>query len=275
MMNQRFLFAALFAWAFSLGGQLAAQAPAPAAPPAGQPAAVPQGPARGGRGGRGGYQPPAGPAPRLPWGKPDFNGVWSRPYTANIEQRGTTLPYTEWGKKEWENYHAEDGDYTGSCLPFGYVRSVNSPDPVHIMQSEKNLAFLWEQDSWYKVLNIDGTKALTKGVPTWFGDSVGHWDGDTLVIETSNFNGLTKLDTAGHPHSDQLKTTERYVRTDLGHIAYQLTIEDPKTYTKPIVSNRTFTLRPDWEVLEYSCEENNVGLVEGRIKVPKNVTGDK
>ena len=62
--------------------------------------------------------------------------------------------------------------------------------------------------------------------------------------------------------------TEKFTRTDAGHIAYQVTIDDPKTYTKPIISNRTFTLRTDWEVLEYSCEENNVGLYEGRIKVP-------
>jgi len=267
-MNPRVLITAIFASA--LAGPLTAQAPAPSTPPA-APAPQAQGPARGGRGG---YQPPAGPAPKLPWGKPDFNGVWQRPYTASIEPRGSTLPYTEWGKKQWDSYHAEDGDYTGSCLPFGYVRSTNSPDPVHIVQTEKTLAFLWEQNTWFKVLPIEG-KAPTKGVPTWFGDSVAHWDGDTLVIETSNFNGLTRLDTAGHPHSDQLKTTERYTRTDLGHIAYQLTMEDPKTYTKPIVSNRTFTLRPDWEVLEYSCDENNVGLVEGRIKVPNQNSGDK
>ena len=116
-MNTQVLITVLFASA--LAGQLAAQAPAPPTPPA---AAQPPGPARGGRGG---YQPPAGPAPRLPWGKPDFNGVWQRPYVANIEQRGTTLPYTEWGKKQWESYNPEQGDYTGSCLPFGHVRSIN------------------------------------------------------------------------------------------------------------------------------------------------------
>jgi hypothetical protein len=264
-MKMQVVITVLFASA--VAGQLAAQRPAPQVSPAPES----PGPARGGRGG---YQPPAGPAPRLPWGKPDFNGVWQRPYVANIEQRGSTLPYTEWGKKQWESYHAEQGDYTGACLPFGYVRSINSPDPVHIIQTEKNLAFLWEQNNWFKILPIEG-KAPTKGVPTWFGDSLAHWDGDTLVIETRDFNGLTRLDTSGHPHSDQLRTTERYTRTDLGHIAYQLTIEDPKTYTNPIVSNRTFTLRPDWEVLEYSCEENNVGLVEGRIKVPNQNSGDK
>lgn len=264
-MSQRLIIGALLAWvaATVTATQLAAQAP-PAAPPQ----------AAGGR--EGGYKPPTGPAPKLPWGKPDFNGVWQRPYVPSIERgAGGPLPYTDWGKQQWENYHAEEGDYTGACLPFGYARSINSPDPVHIMQTQTNLAFLFEQNTWFKVLPIDGSKSPTKGVPTWFGDSVGHWDGDTLVIETTNFNGLTKLDTNGHPHSDQLKLTERYTRTDAGHIAYQVTIEDPKTYTRPIVNNRTFTLRTDWEVLEYSCEENNVGLVEGRIKVPGQNNADK
>jgi hypothetical protein len=97
---------------------------------------------------------------------------------------------------------------------------------------------------------------------------VGSWDGDALVITTTNFNGFTRLDTNGHPHSDQMTLTERMTRTDLGHIAYQLTVNDPKTYTKPLVSNRNFTLRTDWEILEYSCEENNKGVIEGRIKIP-------
>ncbi len=178
----------------------------------------------------GGYKPPEGPAPITPWGKPDLNGVWQRPYTPDIERgNGGPLPYTEWGKKQWESYNPEEGDYTGACLPFGHVRAMNSPDPIQIMQTPTHLSFLYEQNSWFKVLPIDGRQQKPK-VPTWFGDSVGHWDGDTLVIDTTNFNGLTKLDTVGHPMSDQLKLTERLTRIDAGHMAYQLTIEDPKTY---------------------------------------------
>jgi len=226
------------------------------------------GPAKGGATG-GGYQPPQGPAPKTAWGTPDLNGVWQRPYVPDIERaiNAGPLPYTAWGKAQWESYNAEEGDYTGACLPFGHVRGINSPDPIQIMQTPTHLSFLYEQNSWFKVLPIDGRQPKKK-VPTWFGDSAGHWDGDTLVIETTNFNGLTRLDTNGHPHSDQMKLTERFTRTDAGHIAYRLTIDDPKTYTKPLVNDRTFTLRTDWEILEYSCEENNRGLVEGRIKVP-------
>jgi hypothetical protein len=243
------------------------------AQPQGAPGAA-KGKGKGGpgavKGKGGGYQPPEGPAPVTSWGKPDLNGVWARPYTPDMERSaGGTLPYTEWGKQMWDSYNPEeDGDYTGACLPFGHSRAMNSPDPIQIMQTPNHLAFLYEQNSWFKVFPIDGTQPKPK-VPTWFGDSVGRWDGDTLVVVTTNFNGFTRLDTNGHPHSNQLKLTETLQRTDAGHIAYEVTVEDPKTYTKPWKNTRTFTLRTDWEILEYSCEENNKGLIEGRIKVPE------
>jgi hypothetical protein len=219
--------------------------------------------------GRGGFQPPEGPAPKTAWGVLDLNGVWQRPYVPDIERaNGGPLPYTEWGKKAFDTYNAEEGDYTGSCLPFGHSRAMGSPDPIQIVLTPTSMAFLYEQNSWFKVFPIDGRPHNPKKVPTWFGDSIGHWEGDTMVVDTTNFNGFTRLDTNGHPHSNQLHMIEKFTRTDLGHIAYQVTYDDPKTYTKPIVQNRTFTLRPDWEIQEYSCEENNKGLIEGRIKVP-------
>lgn len=244
-------------------------------------AQAPQGaaPEKGGKGGKGkggppAYTPPEGPAPKNPWGKPDFNGVWARPYVADITRDGGAaqkgsgpLPYTDWGKQQWESYKPEqDGDYTGACLPFGLMRSVNSPDPMQIVQTDKTIAFLFEQNTWFKVVPIG--KPRGKKVPTWFGDSEANWDGDTLVIDTNNFNGLTRLDTNGHPHSNELHMIERYTRTDAGHAGYEVTVEDPKTFTRPWKNTRIFTLRTDWEVLEYSCEENNKGLIEGRIKVP-------
>jgi len=140
-------------------------------------------------GGRGGYQPPEGPAPKTPWGPLDLNGVWQRPYVPDIERaNGGPLPYTEWGKKQWESYNAEEGDYTGSCLPFGHSRAMGSPDPIQIMLTPTSMAFLYEQNSWFKVFPIDGRAHNPKKVPTWFGESVGHWDGDTMVVDTTNFN---------------------------------------------------------------------------------------
>jgi len=241
-------------------------------------------------------KPPEGPAPRLN-GKPDLSGLWQRPYvpdmtvttpdgktqvadsslpndpaTENMKGRNgqplpprKLLPFTEWGKTQWESYDAAKGDYTGSCLPFGLMRSMNSPDPIQIMQSDQYLSLLYEQNTWFKVFPLDGRKHRDI-VPTWFGDSVGHWEGDTLVVDTVNFNGKTRLDTTGHPHSDQIHIVERFQRADLGHIAYEVTVNDPKTFTRPWKNTRIFTLRPDWEIMEYSCEENNKDFLEGHIK---------
>jgi hypothetical protein len=245
-----------------------------AQPPAGGPGRG--GPARGGNRPPA-YQPPAGEAPKTSNGKPDFSGIWARPYVPDVTRDknvGGELPYTAWGKAQWDNYHPEkDGDYTGSCLPFGHMRAMGSPDPIEIVQTNTRFAILYEQNSWFKVFPIGGKHDPDK-VPTWFGDSISYWDGDTLVVDTTNFNGLTRLDTNGHPHSDQLHLIERYTRPDLGHIQYEVTVDDPKTYTKPWKNVRTFTLRTDWDIQEYSCEENNKGLVEGRIKVP-NYEGSK
>jgi len=236
--------------------------------------------------GRGGPKPPEGPAPKLN-GKPDLSGLWQRPYTPDmtatardgktqVADPGVTepdpskkgqkmLPFTAWGKQQWDAYDAAKGDYTGSCLPFGLMRSMNSPDPIQIMQSDQYVALLYEQNTWFKVIPIDGRPHRDQE-PTWFGDSVGHWEGDTLVVDTINFNGKTRLDTNGHPHSDQLHIIEKFTRTDLGHIAYEVTIDDPKTYTRPWKNTRIFNLRPDWQIMEYSCEENNKDFLEGHIK---------
>jgi hypothetical protein len=223
--------------------------------------------------GQRGPKPPEGPTPHLANGKPDFSGLWQRPYVPDMSKSSPAkdqigmpdLPFTEWGLAAWKSYDATNGDYTGACLPFGLMRSMNSPDPIQIMQSPTYLSLLYEQNTWFKVIPIDGRKHREQ-VATWFGDSVGKWDGDTLVVDTVNFNGRTRLDTIGHPHSDQLHTIERFTRTDLGHIAYEVTIDDPKTFTKPWKNTRIFTLRPDWEIMEYSCEENNKDFLEGHIK---------
>jgi hypothetical protein len=218
---------------------------------------------------------PTGPAPRTASGKPDFAGVWQTPRMADVTKdeaccKGVKdLPFTAWGKQQWESYDATSkGDYAGACLPFGLLRSVGGPHPVQIMQDEKYIAMLYEQNTWFHVTPIDGRPHGKDIEPTWFGDSVGHWEGDTLVIDTIAFNGRTRIDTIGHPHSDQMHTIEKFRRTDKGHIDYVITIDDPKTFTKPWDSVRRWTLHPEWEIMEYSCEENNKSLWEGRIKVP-------
>jgi hypothetical protein len=284
----------------------AGQGNAPAAG-AGQGGAAPAaGAQRGGGGGRGGggrgagqAAVPAGPVPRLPNGKPDLSGLWANPYTANMagrggasavdpvtrmpltwekqgepipESKGTQktfdLPYTDWGRAQWAKYDpVADGDYAGNCLPFGISRSVNSPHGVQIVQNNDAIAFLWEQNTWHTWVPTNGMKWPADLPRTWNGSSVGRWEGDTLIIETTNFNGYTRLDTTGHPHSKDLKYTQTFLRTDSNTIQHTVTIDDPKTYTKKWMNVRTWRLKPATDVLmEYSCEENNLGLLDGAIK---------
>jgi hypothetical protein len=216
---------------------------------------------------------PTGPAPRLKSGKPDMSGVWEHPYVsdftknANGQQGTPELPFSAVGLAKWKSYDAAQGDYTGNCLPFGLIRSVNAPYPIQIVQNDHDIAFLFEQNTWFHSVNTDGHAHPKDVEPTWHGSSVGSWDGDTLVIDTIGFNGKTRLDTIGHPLSDQLHVIERFKRVDAGHIEYVMTVDDPLFYTKPFSNTRTFTLRPDWQLLEYSCEENNRDVTAGHIKV--------
>jgi hypothetical protein len=174
------------------------------------------------------------------------------------------LPFTAWGLQDWSAYDAADGDYTGSCLPYGLTRSFNAPYPYQILQSDKLIAVLFELNTWHHVIPFE-EKHPAELEPTWFGHSIGRWDGDTLVVDTIGFNGYTRLDTIGHPHSAALHVTQTFTRTDAEHIAYSVTIDDPKTYTKPWKNTRVLTLLKT-PLLEYSCEENNKSLWEGRIK---------
>ena len=210
-----------------------------------------------------------GPPPRLPNGKPDFRGTWARPYTPDITKSfvnrdGTSnkgeavLPFTAWGQKQWDDYNpTKNGDYAGSCMPFGWIRSF-SPHPMQIVQNDEHIAFLFEQSTMFAVVPTDGRPHREGYPPTWFGDTVGKWDGDTLILEAVNFNGWAKLDTSGHPFSKDAKLTMTFKRPDLGHIQFTWVLDDPKTYTRPIKNERVFVLTPDVEVMEYSCMEGNI-----------------
>ncbi len=232
--------------------------------------------------------------PRRADGKPDLAGVWMPPYVPDMtvnrrDQRGyaespfspddtaqarqalyakskADLPFTASGLADWSSYDAATGDYTGSCFPFGLQRSVNAPYPFQIMQDEHQVALLFEINNWHHVIPI--TREFPKQMadnPIWYGYSIGRWDGDTFVVETRGFNGFTRLDTVGHPHSDALHLTQTFTRVDARTMAYTVTIDDPKTYTKTWTNERTFRLN-DGPLMEYSCEENNRSLWEGRIK---------
>jgi hypothetical protein len=204
-----------------------------------------------------------------------LNGVWQGPYVPDMTRTGRNqigepnLPFTPAGEKDWRSYDAANGDYTGACLPFGLSRSVNAPNPFQIIHSANSrdgyVAFLFEINNWFHLVPTDGRAFPQDLNPQWFGTSVGRWEGDTLVVETRGFNGWTRLDTIGHPHSDQLHLTQTFRRTDVDHIAYTVTVDDPVIYTKPWKNERVLT-RQKGELIEYSCEENNKDLREGHIK---------
>jgi hypothetical protein len=217
--------------------------------------------------------------PRTLDGRPDLNGIWDHPYVPDMEktfqnglmsQQGPgKLPFTPAAATAFQKYDPHlDGDYTGSCLPFGFLRSFNAPYPIQILQTPRFVGFLFEQNTWFHVVAMD-RKHPDKIEPTWFGDSIGRWDGDTLVIDTIGFNGQTRLDTVGHQHSDAMHVLQRIQRLDAQRLRMEITVEDLKTYTEPWKNTRVFALmKPGAELMEYSCEENNRDFTQGHIKRP-------
>ena len=222
---------------------------------------------------------PSGSIPKTADGKPSLSGVWEIPYVPDMSKNGRAapgatpaqigpgaLPFTAWGEQEFKNYDPSKFDYTAHCLPMGWTRQMNTPMPIEIMQEPNRIAILFEAWQTFKVIPTDGRDHPKNLDDTWMGNSVGRWEGDTLVIDTVGFNDKTRLDTIGHPHSDQMHVVEKLTRTDPMHIAYEVTVTDPKAYKEPFTNKRVFTLKPDWELMEYSCEENNKEVTEGHVK---------
>ncbi|HEY2842424.1 MAG TPA: hypothetical protein VGJ09_02195 [Bryobacteraceae bacterium] len=208
----------------------------------------------------------ATPIPRTHDGKPDLNGVWDIPYVQDMFRGAGDPPFTPTGAADYKAYNPADFDYTAHCLPMGLTRQMNTPMPLEIFQTSNKVAILFEAWDTWRIIPTDSRPHPKKLDPTWMGNSVGRWEGDTLVIDSTGFNDKTRLDTIGHPHSDSMHVIERFERADATHIAYEITVDDPVMYTKPIVNKRRFTLKPTWELMEYSCEENNKDVNEGHLK---------
>jgi hypothetical protein len=218
--------------------------------------------------------------PRLADGKPDFNGIWDRPRvpdltrheegcgsgapTKGCKQTGAgELPYTAWGREQMTGPRF---DYAGRCLPWGYTRAMGTAYPLEIIQTPKRLAYLFESNNVFHVIPTDGRNLPEQADPLWMGRSIGRYEGDTLVIETTGFNGQTWLDTAEHPSSDQLRVTERLRHIDADHLEYVVTFDDPKTYMKPFSNTRIWSrMKAGDELMEWWCMENNKDLLEGHL----------
>jgi hypothetical protein len=199
---------------------------------------------------------PAGPTPRTTDGKVDFSGVWDPGFSfANLGQ----VPLQAWAQKLYEERRAtlSKDDPEARCLPAGVPRI--SPFPQKFVQTPTLIVILDEGNVHsYRQLFLDGRGHPKDLEPLWMGDSIAHWEGDVLVIDTIGLNDKTWLNGQGVPHSDQLHVIERYTRPDLGHLNVEITLEDSKAFTKPHTFTRTYTLLPNWENHEYVCNEFNV-----------------
>lgn len=145
---------------------------------------------------------------------------------------------------------------SAKCLPQGIVRAdVLSYNPFKILQTPGVTAILYEADNTFRQVYTDGRKLPADPQPAWLGYSIGKWEGDTLVVDSAGFNDRSWLDAFGHPHSEALRIQERFRRRDFGHMDLQVSIDDPKMYTRPFTIKVTEVLIPDSDILEYVCEK--------------------
>jgi hypothetical protein len=204
------------------------------------------------------------PAPRTRDGKPDLSGIWEP--TANKYLRDIAIdlksdvPYQPWAKAVFEqridgSHSKEDPD--ANCLPQGVPKIDAAPAPWKIVQNPALIVVVYEAFNLWRQIFLDGRELKRDVNPTWMGYSTGKWDGDTLVVDTRGFNGKAWLDQLGRPSTDALHVIERFRRKDFGHMDIQITIDDPKAYTKPWTVNQEVHLLPDDELLEFICNENN------------------
>ena len=199
------------------------------------------------------------PAPRTPDGKPDLSGVWE-----HLNSRGTAyyldkidIPWQPWAEalfRERTGNNQKDNPES-RCLPRGLPKA-DAFDIHKIIQTPGVILVLYEYGTTFRQIFTDGRKLPKDPNPTWMGYSVGHWEGDTLVVESNGFNGKAWLSGQGNPTTDALHVIERIRRRDFGHMDIQLTINDPKAYTKPWMAELHPVLIPDTELMEFVCNEN-------------------
>ena len=218
----------------------------------------------------------AAPAP-----KRDISGVWlyqGGGGSEGIAPEKDMPPMTPWAKAR---YDAERPGYGSratpsgndpilQCDPAGFPRLMTFPTPFEFVQTPNRILQFFEREHAWRTIWTDG-RALPKDAdPTWYGYAIGHWEGDsTLVVESAGFNDKTWLGSTGYPHSDEMRVTERYQRVDHDTILYNITVDDPKAYTKPIVAPvRTMKLRPGVELAELPCVWSDENSFTRRIREP-------
>jgi hypothetical protein len=240
---------------------------------AAQQTSAPPGGGRGGRGGRGATQPAVAdpPAPRLPDGKVDFDGLWvGGGPVQDLEVQGRfkpgEIPLLPEARKLMESRRPED-DPHAYCMPHGPVRMT--PYPYRFVWDAANKGRLYivmeSSNRTFRQIFMDGRKHPPDPDPTWWGDSIGWWEGDTLVIDSVGFNGKWWFDRRGHPHTEKLHLIERWTRVNYKTLEREIIVEDPGAYSKTWSAKFTATLQPPQdELMEYICiENNNYGVAGG------------
>jgi len=225
-------------------------------------------------------------APRASDGKPDLSGVWQTepvppgesllgdesffvvpgddPRTFNkyfwnilADFKPAEVPIRPEAAELFRKNAASAITPVSSCLPLGIPGAdMLTYAPFKIIQTRGVTVVLYEVDNTHRQIYTDGRKLPADPNPAWLGYSVGHWEGDTFVVDSAGFNDKGRLDGFGHPRSEAFRLQERFHRRDFGHMDLQLTIDDPKMYLKPFTVKVTELLEPDSDVLETICNEN-------------------
>ena len=225
--------------------------------------------------------------PRAANGKPDLSGVWQpgstipgtweeansglglggsglnpnapRLKSSSEPPPGETAPYQPWAAEKLLQYYNRRGidDPTAHCLLPGVTRAATQGlFPMKIMQTAQEVVMLYEYFYMYRIIPLNAKHSENIG-PTYMGDPVGHWQGDTLVVDVIGFNDRTWLQGTGTFHSEDLHITERYTRVSKDRIDYEVKIEDPKVLTKPWIIRSSMMLREGTRLQENVCAENN------------------
>ena len=206
---------------------------------------------------------------------PDLSGIWSRLRADGATKRGyaplflelstAEPPMTPWAQAKYranraayrENAKTILSDPIMSCYPPGLPRIYLLGFPVQIVQIPGQVIMLFEYDHFVRRIYTDGRPHDNDQGLLWMGDSIGKWEGNTLVTDTVNFNDKTLIDRVGHPHSDAMHLMERIRRIDHDTLEIELTLDDPKAFTKPWGTKLVFELKQDWKIMEHVCEDNS------------------
>jgi hypothetical protein len=186
----------------------------------------------------------------------DLTGVWMIDhFQPALFPKGTTPPFTPWAEEQFKKADTKVNDPNLACLPHGIPRIMFVPLPMEIFQVPDKVLMYQEAGNQLRQIHMN-REHLKDLDPTYNGDSIGKWDGNTLVVDTVGFNTITWMDHVGLPHTGALHVVERIRRVDHNTLIDDFTIEDPKAYTKKWTASQTYILKPGWEIAEYVCDNN-------------------